>query len=132
MPDAVITSDIIVGFPGETDEDFECTVKALERAKYDMIFSFIYSPRKGTPAAEMECQIEAEVKSRRFERLLQTQNEISLELNKKYEICLISGDNKNSVKEVAEELNINNYYYEMLPNQKEKIIKGLSMEKNTV
>lgn len=54
------------------------------------------------------------------------------ELNKKYEICLISGDNKNSVKEVAEELNINNYYYEMLPNQKEKIIKGLSMEKNTV
>ena len=102
MPSAVITSDIIVGFPGETEEDFECTLDALKRAKYDMIFSFIYSPRKGTPAAEMECQIEAGIKSQRFERLLATQNEISLESNKKYEgrtiKVLCDGPSKNNTE----------------------------------
>ena len=100
MPDAVITSDIIVGFPGESEEDFECTVEALKRASYDMIFSFIYSPRKGTPAAEMDCQIEASVKSARFDRLLETQNAISLESNKKYEgktvKVLCDGPSKNN------------------------------------
>ncbi len=77
MPDAVITSDIIVGFPGETEEEFTDTLNALERARFDMIYSFIYSPRKGTPAAEMDCQIDAAVKGERFERLLAVQNEIS-------------------------------------------------------
>ena len=81
MPDAVITSDIIVGFPQETEEDFEATLTALGRARFDMIYSFIYSPRKGTPAAEMEGQIPAAEKSRRFERLLAVQNEISLGAN---------------------------------------------------
>ena len=85
MPEATITSDIIVGFPGETEEDFEDTLRALERARFDMIFSFIYSPRKGTPAAEMEEQIPPEVKSARFERLLACQNAICLDLNKPYE-----------------------------------------------
>lgn len=85
MPDAVITSDIIVGFPGETEEEFEETLAALRRAKFDMIFSFIYSPRKGTPAAEMDCQIPAEVKSARFDRLLAVQNEISLASNRPME-----------------------------------------------
>ena len=85
MPDATITSDIIVGFPGESDEDFEDTLKALERARFDMIFSFIYSPRKGTPAAEKADQIPANIKSERFERLLACQNAICLELNKPYE-----------------------------------------------
>ena len=85
MPEATITSDIIVGFPGESEEDFEDTIRALERARFDMIFSFIYSPRKGTPAAEMEEQIPPEVKSARFERLLACQNAICLELNKPYE-----------------------------------------------
>ena len=81
MPEAVITSDIMVGFPGETEEDFEDTLKALRRAEFDMIFSFIYSPRKGTPAAESEDQIPDAVKSERFERLLACQNEISLKKN---------------------------------------------------
>ncbi len=85
MPEATITSDIIVGFPQETESDFEDTLNALRRAKFDMIFSFIYSPRKGTPAAEMEGQIAPEVKSARFERLLAVQNEISLASNKPYE-----------------------------------------------
>ena len=85
MPTATITSDIIVGFPTETEEDFECTLHALETVRFDMIFSFIYSPRKGTPAAEMGEQIPKEIQSARFDRLLKTQNAISLELNRPYE-----------------------------------------------
>ena len=82
MPGAVITSDIMVGFPGETEEDFEATLEALRRARFDMIYSFIYSPRKNTPAAAMAEQIPDNVKSERFDRLLKCQNEISLEMNK--------------------------------------------------
>lgn len=85
MPDAVITSDIIVGFPGETEEEFEETLNALRRARFDMIFSFIYSPRKGTPAAEMDCQIDPKEQSRRYDILLSVQNEISLESNRRLE-----------------------------------------------
>lgn len=80
MPDAVITSDIIVGFPEESEEEFEETLEALKRVRFDMIYSFIYSPRKGTPAAEMT-QVAPEVKSARFDRLLAVQNAISLEKN---------------------------------------------------
>jgi tRNA-2-methylthio-N6-dimethylallyladenosine synthase len=82
MPDCVITSDIIVGFPSETDDEFEMTLDALKKVRFDMIYSFIYSQRKGTPAAEMEEQISAEEKRRRMDRLLTVQNEISLERNK--------------------------------------------------
>ena len=85
VPNATITSDIIVGFPGETEEDFQKTLDVVARVKYDSIYSFIYSPRKGTPAAEMEEQIAPEVKSERFERLLACQNAISLDSNKPYE-----------------------------------------------
>jgi tRNA-2-methylthio-N6-dimethylallyladenosine synthase len=85
MPDAVITSDIIVGFPGESEEDFECTLSALRRAEFDMIYSFIYSPRKGTPAAESSEQIPDKIKSERFDRLLKTQNDIAARKNKTLE-----------------------------------------------
>ncbi len=85
IPELAVTSDIIVGFPGETEEDFEDTLRMLERVKFDMIYSFIYSPRKGTPAAEMEEQIPDKIKSARFERLLAVQNSISLAQNKPYE-----------------------------------------------
>lgn len=85
MPDAVITSDIIVGFPGETDEEFEETLSALRRARFDMIYSFIYSPRKGTPAAELPDQIPSSVQKERFDRLLAVQNEISLAANRPME-----------------------------------------------
>ena len=81
MPDITLTSDIIVGFPGETEEDFEATLDMLRRVKFDMLFSFIYSPRKGTPAAAMEEQIPDKVKNERFDRLLALQNEIALEKN---------------------------------------------------
>lgn len=84
IPDIVITSDIIVGFPGETEEDFEGTLEALKRIRYDMIYSFIYSPRKGTPAAEMPDQVPNTVQSERFNRLLALQNEIAYEINQKH------------------------------------------------
>ena len=80
MPDAALSSDIIVGFPGETDEDFEDTMQILDTVRFDMLFSFIYSPRKGTPAAEME-QVDAKVTGKRFDRLLALQHDIALEKN---------------------------------------------------
>jgi tRNA-2-methylthio-N6-dimethylallyladenosine synthase len=80
MPDVTITSDIIVGFPGETEEDFTGTLNMLSRVRFDMLYSFIYSPRKGTPAAEME-QVPKDVTAERFERLLALQKEIGQERN---------------------------------------------------
>ncbi len=81
MPDITITSDIIVGFPGETEEDFEGTLAMLRRVSFDMLYSFIFSPRKGTPADTMPDPVPDAVKSERFARLLSLQNEISLEKN---------------------------------------------------
>lgn len=83
MPDIAITTDIIVGFPGETEEDFEDTLELMKRVKYDMIFSFIYSPRTGTPAAKME-QLPEKVKTDRMNRLLALQNELLAEKNEAY------------------------------------------------
>ncbi|MBE6598269.1 MAG: tRNA (N6-isopentenyl adenosine(37)-C2)-methylthiotransferase MiaB [Ruminococcaceae bacterium] len=77
VPDVSITSDIIVGFPGETEEDFEATMDMLRAVRYDMIFSFIYSPRTGTPAASMPNPVPHEVSTARFERMLALQNGIS-------------------------------------------------------
>ncbi|MBQ7921871.1 MAG: tRNA (N6-isopentenyl adenosine(37)-C2)-methylthiotransferase MiaB [Clostridia bacterium] len=84
VPDISLTSDIIVGFPGETEEDFNATLEMLKYVRYDMIFSFIYSPRIGTPAAEMPDQIPHEISTERFERLLALQNAISDERNKRF------------------------------------------------
>ena len=83
MPDIAISTDIIVGFPGETEEDFEDTLELMRRVKYDMIFSFIYSPRTGTPAAKME-QLPEKVKTDRMNRLLALQNELLAEKNEAY------------------------------------------------
>jgi len=77
VPDVSITSDIIVGFPGETEADFEATMDMLRAVHYDMIFSFIYSPRTGTPAASMPDFVPHEVSTERFERMLKLQNGIS-------------------------------------------------------
>ena len=84
IPDISLTTDIIVGFPGETEEDFEATLEMLRYVQYDMIFSFIYSPRIGTPAAEMDDQIPPEVSGERFKRLLDLQNEICEERNRRF------------------------------------------------
>jgi tRNA-2-methylthio-N6-dimethylallyladenosine synthase len=83
LPDATLSTDIIVAFPGETDEDFEKTLELLSYVKYDMVFSFIYSPRSGTPAAKMENAVPDEIKTDRMRRLLDLQTEIASELNAK-------------------------------------------------
>ncbi len=80
LPGITFTTDIIVGFPGETEEDFEQTLALLKRVRYDSIFSFIYSKRVGTRAASMEDPTPPEEKSRRFQRLLEVQREIGAEL----------------------------------------------------
>lgn len=85
IPDISLSTDIIVAFPGETEQDFEDTLSMLRRVRYDSIYSFIYSPRKGTRAAAMDGQIPPEVSRERFARLLEVQNGISLELNREFE-----------------------------------------------
>ena len=76
IPDVALTSDIIVGFPGETYEDFQETLSLIREVKYDSLFTFIYSPRKGTKAAEMPDPISQEEKGRWFRELLEVQGEI--------------------------------------------------------
>ncbi len=85
MPDAVFTTDIIVGFPGETKDDFEETLDVLRTIRFDSVFSFIYSKRVGTPAAEMENQVPEEEKHKNFDKLLEVQNQISREINETYQ-----------------------------------------------
>ncbi|WP_029252607.1 tRNA (N6-isopentenyl adenosine(37)-C2)-methylthiotransferase MiaB [Paraoerskovia marina] len=77
MPDASITTDIIVGFPGETDEDFEETLRVVEASRFTSAFTFQYSPRPGTPAADLGEQVPKEVVQERFDRLLALQETIS-------------------------------------------------------
>lgn len=85
IPDVAITTDIIVGFPGETEEDFQDTLEVMRACKFDSAFSFIYSIRTGTPAATMENQIPDEIKHDRLNRLLDILRDISFGLNSKYE-----------------------------------------------
>jgi tRNA-2-methylthio-N6-dimethylallyladenosine synthase len=84
IPFASITTDIIVGFPGETEEDFEETLRVVEKAKFDQAFTFLYSPREGTPAATMDEQVQPAVKNKRFKRLLESLSRIYLEQNRFY------------------------------------------------
>ena len=84
MPYIALSSDIIVGFPNETKEDFEETIEVLEKVRFDTIFSFIYSKRSGTPAAVMEDSISDEEKHKNFDRLLEVQNRIAREINETY------------------------------------------------
>lgn len=81
IPGVSITTDIIVGFPGETEEDFKDTLDVVERVRFDSAFTFMYSKRKGTPAAKMENQVPDEVKKERLQRLMDLQNRISKEKN---------------------------------------------------
>lgn len=85
MPDISITTDIIVGFPGETEEDFLETLDVVRKSGYDSAYTFIYSKRTGTPAASMDDQIDEAVVKDRFDRLLATVNEISHKLSYRFE-----------------------------------------------
>ena len=103
VPDIALTSDIIVGFPTETDDDFEDTMRILELVRFDMVYSFIYSKREGTKAAKMESNISEETKKARMARLLDVQCRISHEINDTYigktvRVLVDSYDDKNGVR----------------------------------
>jgi tRNA-2-methylthio-N6-dimethylallyladenosine synthase len=95
IPDIVLTSDIIVGFPGETAEEFEDTLRVLEEVRFDALFTFLYSPRPGTPAAEMDDPMSREEKLANFNRLTALQDSISEEKHAAYVgktvRCLLDG-----------------------------------------
>ena len=98
MPDLVLTSDVIVGFPGETEEEFEETISLIQEVRYDSLFTFIFSPRPGTPAASMDDPTPKEEKNRRFDRLCAVQNGISEQIHEGYVgktmRCLVDGMDK--------------------------------------
>lgn len=83
IPEVAITTDIIVGFPGETEDDFQETIDVVKKAKFDSAFTFLYSIREGTPAAKMENQVPDNIKHERFQRLLDVLYPINLEINEK-------------------------------------------------
>ncbi len=95
IPDIVLTSDVIVGFPGETTAEFEDTLQLIREVRYDALFTFLYSPRQGTPAARMDDPLPLAEKKANFQRLLEVQNAISLEKHRAYVgktlRCLVEG-----------------------------------------
>lgn len=97
-----ITTDIIVGFPGETDRDFQDTLELFQEAEFDVAYTFLYSARSGTPAAKMPDQVSSEVKKERLKILMDVQNSISLRINQgligKIEEVLVEGASKTSAK----------------------------------
>ena len=98
IPDIALSTDVIVGFPTETNEDFEQTLDVLKKVEFDNIFSFIYSKRKGTPAAELDFVLSNDEIHKNFDMLLETQNEISLRKNLAFEgktvEVLVDGESK--------------------------------------
>lgn len=105
IPHVSLSTDIIVGFPGETDEQFEETISLVEEVRYDSAYTFIYSPREGTPAAVMEDNVPMEVKKARLYRLNEVLARIGLEQNKKLENqvveVLVEGESKNNANVLA-------------------------------
>jgi tRNA-2-methylthio-N6-dimethylallyladenosine synthase len=103
-PDISITSDFIVGFPGETDQDFEATMNLVHDIGFDQSFSFIYSQRPGTPAANLPDDVPMEVKKNRLnilqDRLMQQARELSFKMVGKKESVLIMGPSKKDKKEL--------------------------------
>jgi tRNA-2-methylthio-N6-dimethylallyladenosine synthase len=102
VPDITFTTDIIVGFPGETDEDFEMTMRLLDEVRYDGIFAFKYSKRPDTAALKLSGHLPEEVKEARLARVLDTQKEITIRKNKEHigtiKELLIDGQSKRGDK----------------------------------
>lgn len=100
IPDVALTTDIIVGYPNETDEQFEETMSLYRKVGYDTAFTFIYSPREGTPAANMQDNVPLEVKKERLQRLNELVNELAAEKMKEFEgqivEVLVEGESKNN------------------------------------
>jgi tRNA-2-methylthio-N6-dimethylallyladenosine synthase len=104
-PSIAITADVIVGFPGEEEEDFRETLDLMEKVRFDDLFSFKYSPRKGTRAAQLQNQVEEEVKQDRLSILQKIQREITFERNQalegQLEEILVEGRSKQSDQDVT-------------------------------
>ena len=102
LPGVSLTTDLIVGFPGESSEDFADMLAFLKEIRYDSAYTFLYSKRSGTPAAAMEAQVDDKVKHERLEKLMSVQNAISLEINQKLEgqvmEVMAEGPSKNDAK----------------------------------
>ena len=100
IPDVTFSTDIIVGFPGETEEDFEDTLDVVRKVDFDQVYMFIYSRRLGTPADKMADQIPEEIKHKRFDRLKKLAEEIIERKNKEYvgtkQYVLVEGKSKNN------------------------------------
>ena len=100
IPNLTLSTDIIVGFPGETDEEFEDTLDVVEKVKFEQVYMFIYSRRVGTPGDKMENQVPDEIKHRRFDKLKKLVEKQIEENNKKYvgkvERVLVEGKSKNN------------------------------------
>ena len=98
IPEISLTTDLIVGFPGETDDDLKKTLEFLEKVQFDMAFTFIYSERSGTPAVNFDGKVDDETKHRRLDELMKLQNKISLEKNlrlqNKIVEVLVEGESK--------------------------------------
>lgn len=99
IPDVALTTDLIVGFPGETDDDFAQMLDFLREIRYDSAYTFIYSKRSGTPAAKMEDQVPDALKHERLEKLMAVQNDISREINDRFldtvQEIMVEGPSKN-------------------------------------
>lgn len=100
IPNLTLSTDIIVGFPGETDEEFEDTLDVVGKARFEQVFMFIYSRRKGTPGDKMENQVPEEIKHKRFNKLKELVESMIEENNKKYvettQKVLVEGTSKNN------------------------------------
>lgn len=89
IPDIAFSTDIMIGFPGETESDIDDTIDLCEKVRYDSAFTFIYSKRRGTPAAKMEDQIPDDLKHKRFDRVLDVVNRISTDINREYDARIV-------------------------------------------
>lgn len=103
MPHAAITTDLIVGFPGETEEDFAATLDVVRQARFAAAFTFQYSKRPGTPAAELDCQLPKDVVQERYMRLIELQEQISLEGNReligqRVELLVATGEGRKDAR----------------------------------
>ena len=101
IPNVTLSTDIIVGFPGETDEEFEDTLDVVRKVKFEQVYMFIYSRRVGTPGDKMENQVPEEIKHKRFDKLKELVESEIEEKNKKYvgtiQKVLVEGESKNNI-----------------------------------
>ena len=102
IPNIKLSTDIIVGFPGETEEDFEDTLDVIKKVEYEQVYMFIYSKREGTPGAKMENQVPEEIKHKRFDRLKELVESQIEQNNQKYigtiQKVVVEGKSKNNDK----------------------------------